>query len=185
MFSYQQILALLDSVREEPDQAQIARPISYFGVSSRRRLASKSRITILPHSMLERIQEVAERQDNARTTIFPFRFSRRPSILLLFHRGEQVRHGRVEGRRQLLHDQNRRHALTAFQEADVVTVQVGLGGEGFLRKAHSFAPPAKDDPELSLQRMHGKTHTGEKCQCNPEAGFLLHTIVCNTVVFET
>jgi hypothetical protein len=99
------------------------------------------RITILSIAMLEGIQGVAKRQNNARTTLFPAGFSRRPTILLLFHLGERFRHGGVEGRRQLLHDQNGGYALAAFQQADVVAVEVGLGGEGSLRKAGGLASP--------------------------------------------
>jgi hypothetical protein len=67
-------------------------------------------------------------------------FSHWPSILLLFQVSEQFRHGGMEGGRQSLHDQNGGHALAALQQADVVTVQIGLGGESFLQKAGGITP---------------------------------------------
>ena len=50
-----------------------------------------------------------------------------PSIALLFYLGEEFGQGGVESGRQLLHDQDRGHALAALQQANVVAVQVGLG----------------------------------------------------------
>jgi len=45
---------------------------------------------------------------------------------LLLHFGEKVGHGRAQRRGELLHDEDRRHALASFQESDVVAMQVGL-----------------------------------------------------------
>jgi hypothetical protein len=63
--------------------------------------------------------------------------------LFLFHLSDQFGHGRVEGGRQTLHDQNGGHALAPFQQTDVVTVQVGLSGESFLRETSGLASAAK------------------------------------------
>lgn len=102
---------------------------------------------------------------------------------LLLHLGEEFGQGRTQRRGELLHNQDGGHALTAFQQSDVVAVQVGLGGQGFLGQAGSLALPAKDDPKLALEWMHG-TSTEERCQCNPAQAFHLHTIMCKTVVFQ-
>ena len=79
----------------------------------------------------------------------------------MFDLGEQFGQGGFEGGRQLLDDEDGGHALAAFQQSDVVAVQVGLSGEGFLRQASDFASAAKDGSELSLQRMHGTPTRGK------------------------
>ena len=80
--------------------------------------------------------------------------------------GEEFGHGGAEGGRELLHDQDGRHPLAAFQQADVVAVQVGPGRKCLLRKVVGLASSSQDGAELLLERMHGSTTRLKKASAN-------------------
>jgi GYF domain 2 len=77
----------------------------------------------------------------------------------------------VQRSRQFFDDQDRRNPLATLQQADVVSVQSGVRGEGLLRKPGRFASAAKYLPKALLNWLHG-------CLGRKQP---LHSIVCITV----
>src|SRR5262245_30490749 len=60
-----------------------------------------------------------------------------PSARLPLHLGEEFGRGSAQCQGELPGHQDGGHALAALQQADIVAVQVGLGGEGLLGEAQA------------------------------------------------
>ena len=64
---------------------------------------------------------------------------------LFFHLGEEGGHRQSQRRGQLLGDENGGHELAGLQQAGVVAVQAGAGGQRLLGEVGGLAVPALED----------------------------------------
>jgi hypothetical protein len=103
---------------------------------------------------------------------------------LSIHLGQQPAHCGTQGEGQLVHDQDGRESLAALEQADVVAMHVGQGGERLLREAGGLAAATEHAAEAALERMHGGPSGTESDQCSRPGAAVLPTIVCYTIVFS-
>lgn len=70
---------------------------------------------------------------------------------LSLHLCQHVTHCRVEGRCQLLDNQDTGYPLATLEQADVIAVKAGEFGERFLRKLCILASATQDGTESFLE----------------------------------
>lgn len=95
-----------------------------------------------------------------------------------FDLAEQFAHGRSQSLGDLTHDENRRHSFAAFEQSDVIAMQLSFRRQSLLGQASGLPSSAQDNSEMSLKRMHGSTRSLYELNHSTREGLTgLHTTV--------